>query len=115
MTFRFGETVTIQTAGPRYDKYADETVYDDWENPASVDVLGVGIEPRPSSEPVEAARNAVVSGYTLYLPTGTTVTAQNRIVVRGGTYNALGDPAVWMSPFTGWAPGIVVQVGRTEG
>lgn len=121
--FPHGETVTIQTAGTTTDPYSGDPtpawelgVGQTWMTaPSQVTVAGVGIEPRPSSEPVENARNSVVSGYTLYLPPGTSVTAQNRVVVRGGTYNVLGDPATWRSPFTGWEPGIVVQVGRTEG
>lgn len=112
--FAHGETVTIQTAGTTTDPYSGDTT-EDWDNPTEVEVTGVGIEPRPSSEPVENARNSVVSGFTLYLPPGTSVTAQNRVVVRGGTYDVLGDPATWRNPFTGWEPGVVVQVGRTEG
>lgn len=112
--FPHGETVTIQTAGTVTDPYSGESA-PSWDDPTEVDVPGVAVEPRPSSEPVENARNSVTSGFTLYLPAGTAITAQNRVIVRGGTYDVLGDPADWRSPFTGWAPGLVVQVGRTEG
>jgi hypothetical protein len=121
--FAYGETVTIQSPGTTLDPYSGDpvTAWDldegqSWSTePSEVDVAHVGVEPRPSSEPVEAARNAVVAGFTLYFPPATTITAHNRVVVRGGTYNVLGDAADWRSPFTGWAPGVVVQVGRTEG
>jgi hypothetical protein len=73
------------------------------------------VEPRPSAEPVQDARNAVTSGFTLYMPTGTTITATNRVRVRGAVYDVLGEPAEWRSPFTGWAPGVVVQVEKVEG
>lgn len=66
-------------------------------------------EPRPSSEPIQEARNAVTSGFTLYLPIGADVTAKDRMQVRGAVYRVLGDPADWMGA------GVVVQTERTEG
>lgn len=114
--FPHGETVTVLTAGYVEDPYSDE-LSQSWDDvsPTEVDVAGVGVEPRPSGEPSQEARHAVVSGFTLYLPTGTVVTPQNRIVVRGGTYEVLGEPAEWVNPFTGWTPGVVVQVERVDG
>lgn len=112
--FAHGETVTILTAGTVTDPYSgDES--ESWDNPTELNVSGVGVEPRPSNEPVQDARNAVISGFTLYLPTGTVIGPQNRVVVRGGTYDVLGEAADWRNPFTGWAPGVVVQVERTAG
>lgn len=121
--FPHGETVTVFTAGTVLDPYSDDPSSawelgdgQEWETePGDVDISGVGVEPRPSDEPTQEARNAVVSGFTLYLPTGTEIGPQNRVVVRGGTYEVLGEAAVWRSPFTGWAPGVVVQVQRVEG
>lgn len=114
MNFPYGDTVQILTAGTKTDPYSNEST-DDWSTATSVDVPGVGVEPRPSGEPLQDARNQVVSGFTLYMPGGTAITAANRVVVRGQTYDVLGEPAVWRSPFTGWEPGIVVQVERSEG
>ena len=110
----YGETVQVLTAGTIEDPYSGET-QPDWTNPTSVVVEGVAVEPRPSSGPLQDARNAVVSGYSLYMPTGTAIGPQNRVTVRGKTYDVLGEPADWRSPFTGWRPGLVVQVGLTEG
>ena len=113
--FPFGETVTVLTAGLEEDPYSGEFV-PSWEwTPTGVDVEGVAVESRPSGEPTQEARNAVTSGFTLYFPAGTTVGPQNRVVVRGSTYEVLGEPAEWINPFTGWAPGLVVQVERVEG
>jgi hypothetical protein len=103
------ETIQVLSAGPRTDPYSGETVYDDWDNPTSVDVVTLAPpEPRPSSEPVQDARNALVSGWTLYLPAGTAVTAANRVKVRGKEYPVVGEPA-------DWGKGIVVQAFVTEG
>lgn len=66
-------------------------------------------EPRPSEEPVEQLRNAVTSGWTLYLARCEDVTAHDRMRVRGEVYQVLGDPSDWLGA------GIVVQVGRTAG
>lgn len=112
--FPHGETVQILTAGTATDPYSDETV-NDWSTSTALAVTGVGIEPRPSSEPVQNARNAVVSGFTAYLPPGTAITSANRVTVRGNTYDVQGEPAVWRNPFSGWAPGIIVQLEKTEG
>lgn len=112
------ETVTRLRAGTIVDPYSlDETVVwelpDDaeWDaEPTSLAITTLApAEPRPSDEPTQNARNAVASGFTLYLPTGSDVTARDRMTVRGGTYDVLGDPALWLSA------GLVVQVGRTEG
>lgn len=114
MTFPFGETVEILTAGTVTNPYSDEDT-PTWATSTVTVVTGVGVEPRPSGEPTQDARNAVTAGYTLYLPPDTPITAANRVRVRGGTYDVIGDPADWRSPFTGWHPGVVVQVTRTEG
>lgn len=114
MNFPHGETVTVLTAGTVSDPYSGEDVAN-WDTPTEVDVPGVAVEPRPSQEPTQDARNAVTSGFTLYMPVTADVTAASRVTVRGDTYDVLGEPAAWRSPFTGWEPGLVVQVGRTEG
>ena len=113
--FPHGETVTVLTAGYEEDPYSQDLVQS-WEwTPTEVDVAGCAVEPRPSSEPSQEARNATVSGFTLYMPAGTVIGPQNRVRVRGGTYEVLGEKAEWVSPFTGWAPGVVVQVQRVDG
>lgn len=114
MDFPHGESVDVLTAGAVTDPYSGETVTD-WSAATEVTHDDVAVEPRPSGEPVQDARNAVTSGFTLYgLPAGS-VTAANRVRVRGEVYNVLGEPAEWRSPFTGWEPGLVVQTERTAG
>jgi len=111
MNFPHGETVTIVTAAIDADPYSG----DDATTGSEVEVAGVGVEPRPSGEPTQDARNAVVSGFTLYMPITTLIGPENRVRVRGEVYDVLGQPAVWRSPFTGWEPGVVVQCERTAG
>ena len=105
------ETVTrLRATATTTNPYSTETVPDWTQAPAELPLETLApAEPRPSGEPVQDARNAVVSGYTLYLRTDADVSAQDRMRVRGGTYQVLGDPADWLGA------GLVVQVERVEG
>ena len=112
--FAHGEEVAILEATESTDDY--DNAVESWDEPTTVAfVQGVGVEPRPAGESFVDSRNAVTSGFTLYMPPGTTVTPQQRVAVRGEVWPVQGEPAVWRNPFTGWAPGVVVQVGRTDG
>ena len=115
MEFPFGETVTVVSAGPRYDSYSDSTSYDDWDHPTSVDIPGVAVAPGGSSEPTEAAREAVESDFDLYFPPDAAVNSSDRVTVRGLTCDVVGRPFAYRSPFTGWAPGLVVKAKIKEG
>jgi hypothetical protein len=103
-----GETIVVLTAGAVTDPYSGDTV-EDWDAATERAVnLQAPPEPRPSQEPVQDARNAVVSGWTLYLPAGDPITRENRARVRGEVYPVQGQPA-------DWGVGVVVQAFRTEG
>jgi hypothetical protein len=103
-----GETVTVLTAGTKTDPYSGEPT-EDWDNPTTRDVTTIApLEPRPSQEPVQDARNAVSNGWTVYLPAGDPVSRLNRLRIRGEVYPVQGTPA-------DWGVGIVVQAFKTEG
>jgi len=112
-----GETVIVLTGVPLTDPYSGETTGTSWTTPTQVSVDNVLCEPRPSSEPVQDARNSVTSGWTLYLqdglPVGATLTPTNRIRVRGIDYDVLGEASDWR--LGSWRPGLVVQTSRTAG
>lgn len=102
------ETVAVLTAGTKTDPYSGETTAD-WATPTERTVTTIAPpEPRPSSEPVQDARNAVTSGWTIYLPAGDPITSANRVRVRGKVYPVQGEPA-------DWGVGIVVQAFGTTG
>lgn len=106
--------MVLLTAGTRVDPYSSETV-DDWSTPTETELTTAWPpEPRPSSEPTQDARNAVVSGFALYFDDWPAITPQNRMRVRGDVYDVLGEPAEWRWP-SGDIAGSVVQVGRTSG
>ena len=105
-----GETVVRVRAVPVLDPYSNEETDLDWSDPDLLDIETLApAEPRPSSEPVQDARNAVTSGWTLYLPATADITAADRVRVRGMEYPVQGVPSVWGSR------GMVVQAFGTEG
>jgi hypothetical protein len=104
-----GELVVVLTPGTTVDAYSGRPE-PDWAHATTRDVYTLAPpEPRPSDEPVTDARNAVVSGWTLYLPIGSNVSPYERVRVRGQDYPVQGQPAVWGTK------GEVVQAFRTEG
>jgi head-tail adaptor len=113
--FAYGETVTFLAPGTTEDEYGNHV--ETWDDPATALVKPhAAVEPRPSGEANVEDRNAVTSGFTLYWSGDVfDVDPTWRAVVRGETWNVLGDSAGWVSPFTGWRAGTVVQVGRTDG
>jgi hypothetical protein len=103
-----GEEIVVLSATTTTDPYSGEAV-EDWTAPTGRYVTTIAPpEPRPSNEPVQDARNALVNGWTLYLPPGDPITARNRVRVRGEDYPVQGTPA-------DWPRGVVVQAFRTEG
>lgn len=103
-----GEVVTVLSARTAHDPYADADT-ESWANPIEREVTTLAPpEPRPSTEPVTDARNAVVSGWTLYLPAGDPITVRDRVRVHGTEYPVQGEPARW-------PVGVVVQAFTTEG
>lgn len=110
-----GETIQILTAQQTTDPYSGVKV-DDWsKTPTSKDLENVLCEPRPVGEPVQDARNAVTSGWTLYcqIIPNPLPTPQQRVKVRGVVYEIDGEPADWR--LGSWHPGVVIQAKKIEG
>lgn len=112
--FAHGEPVDVLTAGTVTDPYSGEPARS-WDTSTSVTVEHVAVAGGGSLEPLLDARDPVTSDFDLMFPTGTVVTAQNRVVVRGLTCEVVGRPFRWVSPFTGWEPGLVVNAKVSEG
>lgn len=113
--FPHGETVTRLRATATTDPYSGEATGSDWSAPLILDIPGCAFNPGNSSEPLQEARNAVVTRPEVYAPAGADVKAGDRLVVRSLTYDVEGDPADWRSPFTGWNPGLVIALERADG
>jgi hypothetical protein len=113
--FPHGETVTRQRGVMVTDPYSGQATSLDWTTPTTLSIPGCGFNPGSSSEPVQDGRNAVITKPEVYAPAGMDVLAGDRLVVRGVTYEVSGRPQAWVSPFTGWAPGLVIVLDLVEG
>lgn len=111
--FGFGETVVFEAAqlGVK-DSHGNLT-----ESFASgVPVDGWAFNPGGSTEAFGPGRNQVTTSPQLIRQATDFVPSRHdRCTVRGLKYRVEGDPAVWQSPFTGWAPGVVVELRRVDG
>lgn len=113
--FPYGETVTrLRATGSTTDPYSNEPVTN-WAAPESLSLPGCAVADGGSVEPVEDARNAVLSDFDVIAPPGSDVLPTDRLIVRGLTCDVIGRPFDWRSPFTGWRPGMVVRVKVVEG
>lgn len=115
MYFAHGETVTRLRGVPVTDPYSNTTTGLDWTSPSSLAIPGCGFNPGLSTEPLQDARNAVLTRPEVYAPPGADILAGDRLAVRGLTYEVQGRPQDWVSPFTGWNPGLVVPLELVEG
>ena len=113
--FPHGETATRLRAFRTLDPYSGEESEPDWDAAYELDIPGVGFNPGSSNEPTEVGRNAVITQPEVYAPTDADILAGDRLRIRGLVFDVEGDPADWRSPFTGWAPGLVVKLKRVEG
>lgn len=111
--FQVGETVSRIRAPLVGDRYGNQVR--DWDNATRVDIPGCGVAPRTSGEETEQGRQGVIVGIAVYAPAGTDIGPHDRLDVRGEVYEVDGEVADWRSPFTGWQPGIVVNLRRVEG
>lgn len=113
--FTKGETVTRQRGTSVVDPYSGESTDTSWDNPNELLIAGCGFDPGGSTEPLEDGRHAVITKPTVYAPYDADIASSDRLVVRGVTYEVDGRPAPWQSPFTGWKPGLVVELKAVEG
>lgn len=115
MDFAYGETVTRLRATPVSDPYSAEANEYDWTDPAELDIDGCGVALSGTVEPLVNVRNPVDSDFDIFLPVGSDVRSSDRLVVRGLKCEVAGLPFTWISPFTGWTPGVVAQAKIREG
>lgn len=113
--FTRGETITRIRAGVVLDPYSNEETGLDWDAVIETDIANVALEPRPSSEPVQDARNAVTSGFTLYAWRAVDLTPADKVRMRGVVYDIDGEPADWRNPYSGRLVGTIIQTKAVDG
>lgn len=112
MDFPNGETVIIRHPGE------PTGAVDDLGEPIPVEpveeyVSGVAVAPRFSEEN-NRGQATVAVGLSLFMPEGTVVHPSAEIEVRGEVFQVVGEPFDWLNPFTGWRPGVQVDLERAE-
>lgn len=108
-----GELVTIlHRTEVGTDPYG-QSVYG-WPEPGTT-VESLGVAPRGSQEPAEVGRQQVITGLTVYLPRGVQVTAYDRVIARGETWEVEGEPGLWVNPYTTEPSGLEVALKHPEG
>lgn len=115
MDFPFGETVYVRAYLGDVTEDAHGNTVESWAAEPGVAVEGCAFSPGESAEPVEANRRAVVTTPQLFCPPDTVITSKDIVTVRDLTFQVVGDPADWTNPFTGWRPGVVVNLRRVSG
>lgn len=116
MSYAFGETISVLDGvatsrdgdGNDVQTFPQKATYDNVPI-APTDGNGAG-----ANEAVQA-QDQVIIGLTIYPPDGADITAVDRIVVRGETWDVVGLPQPWVSPYTGRRPGMVVALKRVTG
>lgn len=107
------ETATRLRPSTTTDRYGDVT--DNWASPSTAVLTVRGVEPVSSTEDNRDGRQAVITGFRVYLEPGSDVAAGDRLVLRGTTYDVDGTPADWRSPWGTNVGGVVVALKATEG
>lgn len=108
MIYPFGTAVTIVHAGV-VDPYGDSVAG------TSETIDGCAVAPRSSSDIDGRGRAGVIVGLTVLFPADTVIAATDRFEIDGVLYQIEGVPGVWVSPFTGWRPGVEVALTRGAG
>ena len=116
MTFPHGETVVrLRRPIVGVDPYSDHPQLGSWSEASEQPIELCAVAPGNSAEPAQDARTAVVTDFAIYAPIGTDVASADRLRVRGLVCEVVGKPAVWVNPYTGWAPGIAIGANIVEG
>lgn len=115
MSYALGKTVTRQRATAVLDRYSKREDDLSWDDPSEVDYPGCAVWQEDSSEPDEEGRTRTITRTKVAVDVDADVHAGDRFVIDGLTYDVEGDPAEWRSPYTGWAPGLLITGKRVDG
>jgi head-tail adaptor len=114
--FPYGESAAVLRAGLVTDDYGNE-VYD-WPNATSTPYGGCAVAQGSRDRAAEdhtGDRDVIISDLIVFMPSGTDVTATDRLEIRSRVYEVVGEPFDWVNPFSGTRFGTVVYCNRVEG
>lgn len=108
--FSYGETVVlVRRVRSGRDVYGDDVFTE-----SETTLTGVPAWPTSSREDVQGA-DTIFDLVTVYLPAGTDVESIDAVLVYGGRYEVVGQPQPFVSPFSGFNPGLPVSLERVTG
>lgn len=109
-----GITVTV-VRPPAKDVYGNPGTAPATEH----DIDDCAIALRSGEDILDRAREGVVADLVLYCPAGSDILHADQVRINSGMLEGLytieGRPFDWVSPFTGWNPGIEVALRHAEG
>jgi hypothetical protein len=113
---RHGETITVRRpASPGTSPRGDPLPATEHTVAGCVIAPQVSIGQNASGEIVDR-RDTVITGLALFAPPNADIRPTDRIVRADGTvWEVEGEPGDWLSPFTGWHPGIQLGIRRVTG
>lgn len=110
ISYAYGITVTFHTRTVTgQDAYGTDEFSD-----AATDVPGCVFDPGVSVESVQG-QDMIRTQPTLYAPAGTWAWGVDRVSIDGTSYDVDGAPSAPKSPFSGWAPGVIVRLRAVIG
>lgn len=113
MNLAKGVTVTRLRAAKVDDGYNGVRL--DWSHPDRLDIPGCAMAPRVEDERRQQGRQGVLEAWTAYLPYGSDVTFEDRLLTPHGTFEVEGAPNPWRNPYTGRQAGMTVYLQRVDG
>lgn len=116
MRFPHGVTIIRVQPGEKPDHHGHTRP--DWTHPIRTEIPGCAIYPSAGGgqpESGEVGRTIVTQQFTVLMPPGTVLNAEDRVEWAGETFNVIGHSFNWVSPFTGWNPGAQATIQRREG
>jgi hypothetical protein len=106
----FGEPVTVLDRAVTGEDGDGNDVFTD----TPTFLAGCVFNPGTSLEAVQG-QDVLTVKPTVYLPAGSVLKPTDRLIVRGDTYEVDGKANAWVSPFTGWSPGVEVHLKLVTG
>lgn len=107
--FTRGTTMVIlRSAG--LDDYGDPL-----DEPTRETVSNVALGPSESDRERAASPNQTISRATAYVPGHVELASRDAVELFGDRWEVEGEPSFSPSPFTGWAPGTVIELKRVTG
>lgn len=115
-----GETVTVTRLGAEDPNNRDELGYPIPAESTTFDIEHVAVAlsgTSGTSESAESTGDLSITGYTLYMPSGTQLRSTDILTIRGVTgWQVEGDAFAgqWTSPFSGRGKGVEARVKRAS-